>query len=259
MTRQPAALAMLIALALALPADAAIIEDYQLNDAIGAGLADVVNGADATGQLGGNADNVATNGAGSLVFTQGIDAGDNVFRNSTPSRGISTGSILFSTAFDSANLSDATGGTTNVGFGIRGAGNNDVLIRLSEQGSGDVQLQARFANAGGGNTNENLVNLGSGLLGPIEVEALLNFDDDTLNIIYDIGGGPIAAGPFPLRADQDFDSLRLAVNTNNADFGATDFVNVDYLTVQTVIPEPASLALLGLSGFGLIGRRRRNG
>ncbi len=137
------------------------------------------------------------------------------------------------------------------------AANGDVLIRLNEKNNG-VTVEARVAADGNNNTNNDLATgLDKVSTGPISVSAVFDFDANTLDITYDIGSGPVTASTLGLRPDQGYDVLRTAVTTNSDDFGDGDFASVDSITVNYVVPEPASLALVGIGGALILTRRRK--
>lgn len=166
---------------LSVSASAAIIEDYQFNDANGTPLSALVNDADATAKLGGDASggNALANGTGDLVYTAGVDASDNVFRNSDPARGLSSGVVTMSFTLSAASLAGGDASGANVAFGLRdGVANTDLfLLRLQKQ-SGSLRLQARV-----GGTNTNLENFGVDVLpGALEVTAVANLDTDLMDV-----------------------------------------------------------------------------
>jgi hypothetical protein len=245
---------------------AALIENFQYNDAPGTSLPSTSNTGTSPSSFT-SAPNVTTTGT-ALRFTQGAD----VFRSSTGAsipRNLSSGIVTMTISFSDASINGGDTAGASVGFGLRDSGSNLDLfqIRLQRQNS-ELRLQSRVVDSMSAvGTNTDLLDLNATALptppsGPKEftVTAVLNLATDKLDVSWTLNG---AAGSFPtitLPAANnalEFDQLRLAASTNSADWGAADYVDVDYLTVDYVVPEPASVSLLGLASLA-IGRRRRS-
>ncbi|BCX49818.1 hypothetical protein HAHE_37260 [Haloferula helveola] len=221
------------------------IEDWQF-DIDSQSLGHAQNDAGAA-NLGGNADNAVTS-SGDLVFTQGIDTGDNIFRNggiTNPDQG--TGRFQMDWHVSSADLStgDLTG--ANVGFGIRDDGNTDLFtVRLHKQ-NGTLRLQHRV-----GTTNTNLVDFGTTTLTDLTVSVIADMDTDTFSVSWQLAGdlGGCWSGIPMAATGLEFDIIRTAANTNTNDWGATDQIAIDYLTISELSDTPAELSLSVQSGPG---------
>jgi MYXO-CTERM domain-containing protein len=231
----------------------AVIELWNFDDAAGTQFSSLTNSA-GTASWGGDDPDVVTDGAGNLVFSQGTEANpDNVFRNATlGSPNVTTGLYAMEWSFTAATLATGDGAGANVGFGMRDEGGSDLfLVRLHLQSS-TLRLQHRV-----GTTNTTLENFGVTTLSDLFVRVVADLDADTFDVYWQLGADPMQSslGNAMSGTGLDFDEVRLAANTNVTDWGATDLVEVDYLSVEAV-PEP-SIALLG--GLGLLGllRRRR--
>lgn len=229
------------------PAPAVAIEDFQFtND--GRSLNDVANDA-GTANLGGAADNALTSG-GSLVFSQGADASDTIFRNSpltNPNQ--DSGQFLMEWEYSSATLAggDLTG--ANVGFGMRDeVTNSDLfLVRLQRQ-NGTLRLQHRV-----GSTNTDLENFNVDTLSePLYVRVLADLESDTFHVFWQLGDGiGQCAVDIPMSApDLEFDWIRVAASTGSDDWGATDEVAVNYLTIRDLSVVATELELSIVAGPG---------
>ncbi|MEO0514913.1 MAG: PEP-CTERM sorting domain-containing protein [Planctomycetota bacterium] len=238
-------------------AHAAVIEDWQFGDAADTALNAVANAGPNNSSLGAAATsgNVTTDGAGNLRFSVGADASDNLFRNSNSALGLSTGTVTLSFTYSDASITGGDASGANVGFGFREEGTNTDLfaVRLQKQ-SGSLRLQTRIAGS-----NTNLENFGTDTLaGPLAVTAVANLDTDLLDVSWSINGGTVSTATGIAITDATYDFLRTAANLNTTDFGANDTVGVDFITVDYVVPEPASLALVALGGLSMLGRRRKS-
>jgi hypothetical protein len=230
-------------------AQAVVIEDWQMNEADGTQIPGLANAA-GTGAWSGGQDHVATLG-GNLRFTQGA----NTFRNSTLStQNVSSGLYELRFRYEAATIEggDATG--ANCGFGFRDieGGFDLFLIRLQRQ-NGELRLQTRI----GGN-NSNIYDFdATSLPDSLAIRAEVDLDSNLMDLYYEIGtGGETLVEDISIQ-DGELDGIRMVGTLNDTDFGATDFVDVDYVTLS-LIPEPATVTLLSVFGvlLGFVRRRR---
>ena len=254
-TLQPALLLLLIAGT----ASAQLIESWQFNDPAGTMLTGLTNDV-GTATFPFNNPQATTDGSGALEFTQGADSGSDIFRNATltnPNQ--TTGIFEMEFAYLSADLSDGGSSGANVGFAMRDGGSNTdlFLLRLHKQ-SGTLRIQTRI-----GNTNTDIFNFGtdtlSGLETPLVLRAVADLDTDLLDVYYTIGGGAEQSSLGISIPDVEFDIVRLVANTNTVEWGATDEVNLDYLTVTAMLPPPPAVTLEVNTTTGLLTVQNNSG
>jgi hypothetical protein len=91
----------------------------------------------------------------------------------------------------------------------------------------------------------------------IDLRLIVNFDTNTREILRHDGSGYVSIGSAAISSARDGNYMRIrAAGVWN---GTGEFMRVDNITV-TAIPEPGTLALVGLSGVAiLMGLRRRRG
>ncbi|MCK4565581.1 MAG: endo-1,4-beta-xylanase, partial [Verrucomicrobia bacterium] len=205
-----------------------LIEDWQMNDADGTGIGGLVNSA-GSGAWSGDLPNVVT-ASGNLRFTQG----DNNYRNSSLTEA-NVVSGLYELAFKYSAVTmaggDATGAT--VGFGLRdeGAGSDLFLVRILRQNN-KLLLQTRI-----GTTNTTIHDFGGGvssLPDTVGIRAVVDLDTDLMDLYYEIGtGGETLVADIAI-TDGEMDQVRMVGVLNAVDFGATDFVDIDYVSLRSL-------------------------
>lgn len=204
----------------------AVLEDWQMNDTAGTQIPGLVNSAGSGAWGGGQAHIATTNG--NLRFTQGANA----FRNSSlTTANVTSGVFQLSFKYNAATIDGGDASGANVGFGFRdeGAGADLFLVRLQRQSS-ELRLQTRV---GTSNTTIHDFNATS-LPDTLSIRAVVDLDNDLMDLYYEIGtGGETLVADIAIN-DGEFDQIRLAANLTSTDFGATDFVEVDYLTLSSV-------------------------
>ena len=212
---------------------AIVIESWQFNETAGTQFTGLINDA-GSASFSSNKAQVVTDGVGALEFSQGSSGTDNIFRNATltaPNQTTGTFEMEFSLLAADLSGGDATG--ANIGFGFRESGSNTdlFLVRLHEQ-SGTLRLQTRISG-----TNTNLHNFGADALiaadTPLLVRAVADLDNDLLDVFYTLGAGAEQSALAIAIPNLEFDQIRMVANTNNTDWGATDVVTLDYLTLST--------------------------
>lgn len=81
----------------------------------------------------------------------------------------------------------------------------------------------------------------------------VNLDTDTFELFYstDDGANFTSVGTGTLDPTRGIESVRLVINEDYSD----DEMLIDRFAVSHIVPEPASLALFGLAGLGMLRRR----
>jgi len=176
--------------------------------------------------------------SGNLRFAQGAATGS-IFRNATIASGLrvlgnsNSGTVEMSFRITSADLSGGANNSASpayIGVGTRGKdalnGNSDpIQIRLQES-SGNLILQAR-----GASTSTCRTFTGLSLTQPLEVRVVMDLFAKTATV-YSKSGTEAEAnhGAYAFTAATDsWDTYRMSSLNNSTDWGATDFVDVDYL------------------------------
>lgn len=230
------------------------LEDWQMNESSGTNLSGLVNSA-GSALWSGDKDNVQTDGSGNLRVTQGTDASDNLYRNATLTQnGVTTGVYQLSFAYPAATLVGGDASGANLGFGMRDetTGVDLFLVRLQRQNS-ELRLQTRI-----GSTNTDIYDFNAtSLPGELAVRAVVDLDTDRMDLYYSIGGGSEALAADIAVNDGVMDALRMAGSLNTTDFGAADFIEVDYLTLSQIneSASPQNLYQNWLVNFSTIGNQ----
>ena len=199
-----------------------------MNDANGTGIGGLANSA-GSGAWSGDLPNVVT-ASGNLRFTQG----DNNYRNSSLTNpNVTSGLYELTFKYSAVTLAggDSTGAT--VGFGLRdeGVGSDLFLVRILRQNN-KLLLQTRI-----GMTNTTIHDFGGGvsaLPDTVGIRAVVDLDSDLMDLYYEIGtGGETRVADIAI-ADGEMDQVRMVGVLNAVDFGATDFVNIDYVSLRSL-------------------------
>ena len=131
-----------------------------------------------------------------------------------------------------------------------GASSDLFIVRLMRW-NGELRLQTRI-----GTTNTTIYDFNAQTLpDTLTIRAEVDLDADLLDLYYEIGTGGESVIPGIAINDGEMDGVRMIGVLNTTDFGATDFVDIDYVTLAQ-IPEPATLGLLGLISSGIYFARR---
>jgi len=202
----------------------------------------------------GDSNIVNTGGAGSTAFDTGVTApaggnGASILGKAQYPVESGTGAAVFpSTA--------APGTAVDVAWGDTGANNfavgTSVIARFSVLGSGGAYLNGRV-----GATNNSIApvtfsNLYMPILGDVNLDGVVNNSD--ISIVKAAAGTSPAAGT---GGDVNFDGV-----VNNADIAAVKSRAGTSIAspapgLGSVVPEPTSIALIGLSGLFAFRRTRR--
>jgi|GEM_PF-2530526 len=165
-------------------------------------------------------------GGGYITFGLGVDSGlDASGLNDFIAVGASDFAVLFQQA---TNASTGTAGNANVI--LDGQSGTADLIGRFDYGDPDVEHSLLLT----------VVPQNSGAYG----------DSDTIDISVSVDGSVL--GNYAVTGGDDFGTFAISANNN-----AARYIDNLVVTGTAAIPEPSSLALLGLGGLALIGRRRR--
>jgi hypothetical protein len=263
-----ASLAFLIGLVWGVAADAAILEDFQFNDANGTSLANAANSASPHMWIE-DTDHLPTiqvqNGRLNIIknntdfVTEGLEIDD-----------VSSGRLWMVAEFsDWAILGSAPDGANveEIRFGFMGTSDlvpppsstvvAEMMISRNFD-SNQFQISGTALGAGGTNIAPAPINLVQS--SPFTMAMGVDQDSNTYSIFYRSGGGPYSLlGTGNLEPTRDALITRMTINNFIGD-EAGEFANLDrfYITNTTPegIPEPASLVLAGWAALALSGWRR---
>lgn len=233
-------------------------------DGTGVGEALSLQGADWGSSVNAN----ATVQDGELeFFYDGSSA--STFRNATPSSdaGATAGQYQLSWTYTSVDFSLTHANTSTnvgrVGFGIRstvGTVNSDVNLRLIGVGN-EIVLERSDAN----NNNTAFTSFSGSTLVNLQIRLFYDLDNrgnaGSFQVYYTPNGGSEVAAitDGTLHSDFELDAIRMIQQTTNggASWVQGDTVRVDNMILESVVPEPSMLALVGLGSLLLIRRRCR--
>jgi hypothetical protein len=261
------AVAAVVGMSTSLSVRAAILEDFQFGDADFTALSAAVNSANAGNQWVEDSDHSPT--------IQVIGGSLNIVKNNTDfvTEGlgiadVSSGVLWMVAEFkDWALLGSAPDGNNveEIRFGFMAtedlspppSSTNLAEMMISRNfTTGNMQISGSALGAGGSSIAaaplNNIQN------DPFVMAMKVDQDTDTYTIYYKDGAGPVSVlGSGTLEPSRDAIIVRMTINNFWGD-EAGEFANLDrfYIsdTTPSNIPEPASLALLGLGGLAL-GRR----
>lgn len=236
---------------------ATILEDWQFSEEIGTQFSGLVNSA-GSAKFSGDKAQVTTDGSGALGYTIGSATNDNVFRNATLTNpNVTSGQYELNWTILSATMAGGDASGANVSFGMRDGGvNSDLFIVRLQRQNDRLLLQTRV-----GTNNTVLDNFGSAITtlpDALAIRVVADFDADTFDVFWTLGAGAesSATGIAFSAPGLEFDQVRLTANTNTNDWGVTDSVKIDFLTLS-VVPEPGTTSLLGLLALAALLRRGR--
>ena len=233
----------------AMTASAAMLADFQMNDAANTKLQDLANDAPGGGRFNYGVTNMLADGNGLLVYTLGGTNGN--YAHADLASAATSGVYKLSVSFNAATLSGSGG---KLGYSVRdsGAGKDICLVQLIRNSGNKLLLLMNKWGANGSVIS--LTGAGTNSLPDVlNVEVEYDLDNDTVGYSWTMGsesGGTNLATLY----DGVADVVRNAYNPDNMNDG--DFIKVDYLTVES-IPEPATMGLFGLAGGAVMFVRRR--
>lgn len=238
--------------------EADIIDLWNFNDTAGTTLNNLSNSGPGGASFAGPGDSsVLTDGSGSLVYNS---SGGNQFVSATGIGGADTGQFEVEFGLNAMTRVD----TVSAGWIIRDAGPpaaNIGVIQFTQNNAGNGLRLYAFTTTG---NNLNAFDYGAvSAIDNVTVRAVLTLNGasaGTLQIYalddnVDLGAGigvEAYLGSLPTAAGVTFNS----VATYKSNFTTGETATFDYLQVS-VVPEPASLSLIGLGAMALAIRFRR--
>ena len=232
---------------MALTASAAVLSDFEMNDAANTRLAQLQNSASGAGQFNYGANNMLADGNGLLVYTLG---GTNAnYARAALATQTNSGIQKMTFSIDSATLAGSNG---KLSYAIRDqtAGKDVVMAQLVKNND---RLRLVMQDWGAGHV-ANLTAVGVyDLPDVLNVEVIYDLDSDLADFSWTMGSDSgtatnVAIGNYTAEVVRNVYQPK--------DMLDTDFIKVDYLKVESV-PEPATLGLFGLIGGAVLFVRRR--
>jgi hypothetical protein len=240
---------------------AAPLLDWQFNDANGTGLTTLAQSGTFGSGFATAVAGMTTNGAGGLLIKNNGTTAPQSWLDGTIN--LTSGLYQMDALISSYDLTNLTGGSaTTAGSGLYiGFINSDNGIDVTADfnltaNATNVFLQGRTAPSG------TLAQQGSVTLAKtgtaLAVRLLVDFDTNNAELLYSAGNtGTYTSVFIASMGTRDGVDFRLRQSANIT--GGSDNIVLDSITV-TAIPEPGTLALVGLSGVAiLMGLRRRRG
>jgi hypothetical protein len=239
---------LLASVGLATVGSAEVLLDYQFNDANGTEFQNASYsgvGLTATFDKDGNDEWITTNGALRVVQTPGRSVSRWELNNTVTSgvitidmavTGYDLSGIAIQDDFRNA-VEDQSGKAGEIGF--RHATNSTVAVR--SYGGGINSQSADMATSGSSVYMRTILDLDVQ-----EASAYYSFDGLAWTAITENNSMDLTGSVYRVRMLYDTD-----------DMAASDYLDVDYLTVTHTIPEPATLGLLAVMGGGALFIRRR--
>jgi hypothetical protein len=225
---------------------AALLADFEMNDAAGTRLAKLQNDAVGGGGFNYGADNMLADGNGLMVYTLG-GANANYARADLPAV-VNTGSYKLSFSFDSATL-DGTGGSLTYAIRDNTAKKDLVSVQFLKNNDRLRLVMQNWDQA------DNITDVGTySLTDTLNVEVIFNLDTDLATFSWVSGAN---SGSYTDVAINDGDAEVVRNAYQPSGMTATDFFKTDYLKVES-IPEPATLSLVGLTAGAIFFIRRHH-
>lgn len=236
----------------ALQGGAAILQDWQMNDASGTGMAGLANSA-GTAAWGYSPGNAATDGNGMLHVSPGSQEWG--ISAALPSA-LTTGQYELKYVVDSIDLSgDSATDNSGINFGLGDVTEMRLYSHGDFDGDGNPDLVLSIYD------DQTAWSWGRGFSGlvlndPLTIRGIYDLDAGTIHVYTQLGS----------EAEQDNGSFNIDTNgTANSvfsrlltgDWGANDYANIDSVTLTEVVPEPATLGMVGLIGGAIVFVRRR--
>mgnify|MGYP006084852531 CR=1 FL=1 len=203
-----------------------VIEDWQMNEGVGITMDGLVN---STGLMDWQAtgSNVGTDGSGALRYVQG----SNQYKSlglTTPN--VTSGLHELSFKINAATIGGGDSAGARVGFGFRDEAGTDLFHVRLHRTNNELRLQSIDAAGTVDLYDFNAISLPDTLT----IRAVVDLDAPSgqLDIYYTIGSGAEQSSLGRNLVAGQFDQLRMTAQLTSTDFGASDFVEIDYLTLK---------------------------
>ena len=232
-------------------ASATLIVDIQFDDAVGTTLSGVANAGTDVASFAADLDSGATDGAGNWhadgsvasILTKNLNMAD-----------ISTGIVTLNfgvSALQLANSADVSG----VSVQLDTLSGSDWKFKI-EKRAGFISFVSVNPEATARNTDSTISTDGSA--GPIDMEATFNLDTGAWSSGYTYDSVYTELNSGLANTWGALTVLKFG-GDNNPTFAAGDYIDTDYITLDHVIPEPATIGMLGLGAVAtlLISRFKR--
>lgn len=251
-------------LALAGPASATVLDDFnsgtlitdfQFNDIAGTELENALNSAAPGSNFDIDADIAGTQTNGLGQFDASPKANTDFGSNYVNIAGITTGRVigLFDISYNFATFAydpaqDEEMRLTFIQFDPRSTFVTAEIF-FTRTAVDEVTLYGNGVGTGATDTPDVILAPVADILTMIDVD----LDNDVFELFYsfDDGASFTSAGTGTLDPTRGIESVRLVLNEDFSD----DTMLIDRFAVSHIIPEPASLALFGLMGLGMLRRR----
>lgn len=221
-----------------------MVDDWEFNDVANTTIANCANSANASLKFA-SGTTPKTDGTGALGIVSSGGVGNtfrvtNAVSPGTKTLGASNAGIYELTMrFSAANLSGGDTDGAYASFAFRDTITTTTPeifgIRLQKTAANELQLQYR--NAGSAILATIAANT---LSGPVDVRAEADMSAKTVTVYYNTGSGEVKKGTYAMHTDGVYwNTYRLSASNNSTDFGASDFIKIDYVRVKSLVyPAP---------------------
>jgi hypothetical protein len=226
-----------------------VIEDWQFNDDAGKTFGNSTNSvAGSTAEFqGGGLGYAMTDGSGHMHITNGNSQGP---KATLTTAGVTSGQYQLTFATTSIDLTDSTNQAKVEGLLLNAAGADLFTVRVF-RGGGNLKLTV--LDGAGAKPATAILIAGSEVdTAGITLRTVIDLDTDLADVYYTVGTGPetLLAGNV---ATLDSDMSQIGVGYGSSLFGANNHIDLDYVTLSEINPDPGGPAEIGEVSFGLAG------